>query len=73
MLKWMGTQGVYASSNEPFVYLKLETVCITEGYFALRRRYPHPTSDKRACRSSGGVCEADPTGKARRAASHGTP
>ena len=25
----------------------------------LRREYPHPPPDKRACRSSGGVCEAD--------------
>ena len=27
--------------------------------FRLRRRYPHPAPDKRACRSLGGVCEVD--------------
>ena len=27
--------------------------------FRLRRRYPHPAPDKRACRSSGGICEVD--------------
>ena len=32
------------------------------------RRSPHPASDKQACRTSGGVCEADSTNRARRAA-----
>ena len=27
--------------------------------FRLWRIYPHPAPDKRACRSSGGICEAD--------------
>ena len=36
-----------------------------EDYFALRRRYPHPTPDKLACRSSGGVYEAVSTSTAR--------
>ena len=31
--------------------------------FRLRRRYPHPAPDKRACRSSGGVCEVDSMSK----------
>ena len=39
------------------------------GLFRLRRRYPHPAPDKRACRSSGGVFEVDSTSKARRATS----
>ena len=29
------------------------------GLFRLLRRYPHPAPDKRACRSSGGVCEPE--------------
>ena len=29
----------------------------------LRREYPHPASDKQACRSSGGVCEVDSMSK----------
>ena len=37
--------------------------------FRLWRRYPHPAPDKRACRSSGGVCEVDSTNRVRRAAS----
>ena len=37
--------------------------------FRLWRRYPHPALDKRACRSSGGVCEVDSTNRVRRAAS----
>ena len=40
-----------------------------ESYFALRRRYPHPAPDKRACRSSGGVCEVDSSNEVRRATS----
>ena len=31
--------------------------------FRLRRKYPHPAPDKRACRSSGGVCEVDSMSK----------
>ena len=31
--------------------------------FRLWRRYPHPAPDKRACRSSGGVCEVDSMSK----------
>ena len=37
--------------------------------FRLWRRYPYPTPDKRACRSSGRVCEVDSTSKAHRAIS----
>ena len=40
----------------------LRTVAPTyRGLFRLRRRYLHSTSDKQACRSSSGVCEADST------------
>ena len=34
-----------------------------EGYFALRRRYPHSTPDRQACRSPSGVCEVDSMSK----------
>ena len=34
--------------------------------FRLWRRYPRPAPDKRACRSSGGVCEPNPEAKPRR-------
>ena len=33
------------------------------------REYPHPAPDKRACRSSGGVCEVDSSNEVRRATS----
>ena len=39
------------------------------GLFRFWRRYPHPTSDKRVCRSSGGVCEVDSSNEVRRATS----
>ena len=39
--------------------------------FRLWRIYPHPAPDKRACRSSGGVCEADSTSL--RSSSHFSP
>ena len=38
------------------------------GLSRLWRGYPHPAPDKRACRSSGGVCEVDSTNGVRRAA-----
>ena len=43
------------------------TVCITESYFAFGEDTHTLRKAQRACRSSGGVCEADSTSKARRA------